>query len=89
MMTEAERTEFEQRARELFDGSVDGLDARTRSRLSQARAETVGQIIRASLSDASRLTTKGMGDTVPLTTNENAEGKSQNRRVEVIVPRRY
>ena len=27
MTTETERTEFEQRARELFDASVDGLDA--------------------------------------------------------------
>ena len=57
--------------------------------LSQARAETVGQIIRAALSDPSRLSIKGMGDTVPLASNDSAEGKSRNRRVEVIVPRRY
>lgn len=57
--------------------------------LSQARAETVGGIIRATLSDASRVSTKGMGDTVPLASNDTAEGKSRNRRVEVIVPRRY
>lgn len=57
--------------------------------LSQARAETVGGIIRSTLSDASRVTTKGMGETVPLASNDTAAGKSQNRRVEIIVPRRY
>ncbi|UYY57205.1 type VI secretion system protein TssL, long form [Sphingomonas sp. S2-65] len=57
--------------------------------LSEARAETVGKIIRATLSDASRVTTKGMGETVPLASNDTAAGKSKNRRVEIIVPRRY
>ena len=57
--------------------------------LSQARAETVGTIIRAALSDPGRVTTKGMGDTVPIASNDSPAGKSQNRRVEVIVPRRY
>lgn len=57
--------------------------------LSQARADTVGGIIRATLSDGSRVTAKGMGETVPIASNDTAEGKTQNRRVEVIVPRRY
>jgi len=34
-------TPFERRARELFDRSVDQLDARTRSRLTQARSAAV------------------------------------------------
>ena len=43
MTNETERTEFEQRARDLFDASVDELDAGTRSRLNQARqAATAG-----------------------------------------------
>ena len=57
--------------------------------LSQARAETVGAIIRSTLSDPARVSTKGMGETVPLASNDTPEGKSQNRRVEAIVPRRY
>jgi type VI secretion system peptidoglycan-associated protein len=57
--------------------------------LSEARAETVGKIIRASLSDPNRVSTKGMGETVPLASNDSAAGKSKNRRVEIIVPRRY
>jgi type VI secretion system peptidoglycan-associated protein len=57
--------------------------------LSQARAETVGKLLRADLSDPARVTTKGLGETVPIASNDSAAGKSQNRRVEIIVPRRY
>jgi type VI secretion system peptidoglycan-associated protein len=57
--------------------------------LSQARAETVGKLVRTDLSDPARVTTKGLGETVPIASNDNAAGKSQNRRVEIIVPRRY
>lgn len=57
--------------------------------LSQARAQTVATIIRASLSDPTRVGAKGMGETVPIASNDTPEGKSRNRRVEIIVPRRY
>lgn len=57
--------------------------------LSQARAEAVGRLIRTALSDPARVSTKGMGETVPLASNSTAEGKTRNRRVEIIVPRRY
>jgi type IV/VI secretion system ImpK/VasF family protein len=57
--------------------------------LSQARAESIGKIIRATLSDPRRVTTKGLGETVPLASNDTAAGKSKNRRVEIIVPRQY
>jgi type VI secretion system protein ImpK len=57
--------------------------------LSQARAETVGALIRADLSDPARVTTKGLGETVPIADNASADGKSRNRRVEIVVPRRY
>jgi type VI secretion system peptidoglycan-associated protein len=56
--------------------------------LSQARAETVGKLIAGDLSDPGRVTTKGFGDTVPIAPNATPEGKSQNRRVEIVVPRR-
>jgi type VI secretion system protein ImpK len=57
--------------------------------LSQARADTVSAIIRSTLSNGSRVTAKGMGETVPIASNDTAAGKTRNRRVEVIVPRRY
>jgi ferric-dicitrate binding protein FerR (iron transport regulator) len=38
---------FERRAREVFDASVEGLDARTRSRLNQARHAATAEIERS------------------------------------------
>ena len=34
--------------------------------------------------DAERLTTKGLGDTKPLSSNDTAEGRANNRRVEFV-----
>lgn len=55
--------------------------------LSKARAQTVAQILRNQLSDPGRVTATGFGDTRPIATNDTADGKSQNRRVEIVVPR--
>jgi hypothetical protein len=38
---------FEQRAREVFDVSIDGLDARTRSKLNQARHAATAELERS------------------------------------------
>lgn len=42
-MNDGRRTETERRARELFDASVEGLDAETRSRLNRARQAAVAE----------------------------------------------
>jgi type VI secretion system protein ImpK len=55
--------------------------------LSKARAERVGEIIRAGLTNPARVSTEGYGDAQPIASNDTAEGKSQNRRVEVVIPR--
>jgi type VI secretion system peptidoglycan-associated protein len=55
--------------------------------LSKARAETVAAIIKSQLSDPSRVTTDGLGDSQPIASNATPEGKAQNRRVEIIVQR--
>ena len=57
--------------------------------LSQARANTVAEIIKGIIADPGRVTAKGMGETVPIASNDTAQGKTRNRRVEVIVPRVY
>lgn len=52
--------------------------------LSQQRAEAVkAQLISMGV-DASRLTTKGYGDTKPISDNTSPEGKANNRRVEFV-----
>jgi len=52
--------------------------------LSQQRADAVKeQLVKMGI-DASRLTTKGYGDTKPIDTNDTPEGRANNRRVEFI-----
>jgi outer membrane protein OmpA-like peptidoglycan-associated protein len=51
--------------------------------LSQQRAAAVRTALTAAGIDAARLTTKGYGDTVPLSPNTTAEGRANNRRVEL------
>ncbi|SFS03873.1 type IVB secretion system protein IcmH/DotU [Sphingomonas jatrophae] len=56
--------------------------------LSKARADTVANIIKSELSDPARVVSEGYGEARPIASNDTAEGKSLNRRVEVVVPRR-
>jgi type VI secretion system peptidoglycan-associated protein len=55
--------------------------------LSKARADAVAAIIKGKLTDPGRVASDGLGDSQPLASNDTAAGKSQNRRVEVLVPR--
>jgi outer membrane protein OmpA-like peptidoglycan-associated protein len=52
--------------------------------LSQQRADAVKQQLVAMGISADRLTTKGLGDTKPISDNTTIEGKANNRRVEFI-----
>jgi type VI secretion system protein ImpK len=56
--------------------------------LSQSRAESVVKQLSASVTNPSRLTAEGMGDTRPVTSNATAEGRAKNRRVEIILMER-
>ena len=56
--------------------------------LSKARADTVADLIKKSLSDPSRVTSEGYGDAEPLAPNTTADGKAQNRRVEIVIQRK-
>lgn len=55
--------------------------------LSKARAQTISTIIASTLSDPGRIRVEGYGDARPIAGNDTAEGKSLNRRVEIVIPR--
>ncbi|HET9695035.1 MAG TPA: OmpA family protein [Steroidobacteraceae bacterium] len=53
--------------------------------LSHRRAESVRAYLSRQGVDPSRVVTQGMGESVPVATNDTAGGRQQNRRVEIIV----
>jgi outer membrane protein OmpA-like peptidoglycan-associated protein len=53
-------------------------------KLSDRRAATVKSYLVGQGVSASRLTTKGFGKSNPVATNETADGRAQNRRVELV-----
>ena len=71
--------------------SVEGHTASTGSasynmRLSQDRAETVRQYLIDQVNGpAADITATGYGEGRPIDTNDNAQGRARNRRIEVII----
>jgi outer membrane protein OmpA-like peptidoglycan-associated protein len=53
--------------------------------LSQKRADSVAQYIQAQGIDPARIATAGMGPQYPVSSNDTAEGRQLNRRVELIL----
>jgi len=53
--------------------------------LSQRRAGTVGQYLRTKGVQDQRIATTGYGESHPVSTNDTPEGRSQNRRVELVL----
>ncbi len=56
--------------------------------LSAARAQTVVRLLIAAGVDARRVEVVGFGDVRPRATNETAEGRAQNRRIEIKILRK-
>lgn len=69
-----------------IEGHTDNVGgADTNLRLSEARAAAVKDaLVKEYRIDAARLETAGLGDTRPVADNKTAEGRSSNRRVEVV-----
>ena len=61
-----------------------GNDAYNQS-LSERRAASVRDYMAANGIDAGILSAVGMGESAPVATNDTAEGRAQNRRVEIDV----
>ncbi|MFV3404808.1 MULTISPECIES: DotU family type VI secretion system protein [Pseudomonas] len=53
--------------------------------LSQARAEEVRALLAARTGQPDRFTAQGLSDTEPLASNDSAQGRAKNRRVEITV----
>lgn len=68
-----------------IDGHTDNSGAAAHNlSLSQQRAAAVKEQLVKMGVDASRLSTKGFGDTKPISDNNSLEGKANNRRVEFV-----
>ena len=70
----------------LIEGHTDSTGSQESNlRLSEQRAEAIKTLLVARGVSADRIATKGYGMQYPLVTNDTAEGRQQNRRVEIIV----
>ena len=69
-----------------IDGHTDSVgSAASNLALSAKRAEEVKKQLVAKGVPAARLTTKGLGATMPLRSNKKEDGRSENRRVEFVL----
>jgi type VI secretion system protein ImpK len=55
--------------------------------LSVARAQAVSEVMATLIADPTRLTVDGRGELDPIADNSTPEGRAQNRRVEIMIPR--
>jgi type VI secretion system protein ImpK len=53
--------------------------------LSEARARSVADLLMAPSGEPERFTFEGRADTQPLASNDTAEGRARNRRVDITV----
>ena len=72
--------------RVAIEGHTDAVGSDTSNlSLSQRRADAVRAALVSRGIDGTRITAQGMGEAVPVASNDTAEGRQRNRRVEVII----
>ena len=70
----------------VVEGHTDSQGrAQDNQELSLARAQAVRDYLASRGIASDRITAQGMGSTRPVATNKTAEGRADNRRVEIIV----
>ena len=70
----------------VIEGHTDSIGSSAyNQQLSQARADAVRNYLVAQGIPMERMVARGMGEDFPVASNENAAGRQQNRRVEVLV----
>jgi outer membrane protein OmpA-like peptidoglycan-associated protein len=70
----------------VVEGHTDSTGSATHNKkLSEQRAQSVIQVLASDGVDRSRLTSKGFGEDKPIQNNSTADGRAQNRRVEVHI----
>lgn len=69
------------------DQAIGGGPFKDNQALSVARAEAVAKILSSALTEPGRIAVEGRGSSEPIASNATAEGRAQNRRVEVQVTR--
>jgi outer membrane protein OmpA-like peptidoglycan-associated protein len=68
-----------------IQGHTDNIgESKTNKMLSQQRADSVKKALMKLGIDSSRLKTKGLGDSNPISSNRTKEGRAKNRRVELL-----
>jgi type VI secretion system protein ImpK len=55
--------------------------------LSVERANATASLLKARLKEPNRVRTEGKGESVPIASNQTAEGRARNRRVDITLPR--
>lgn len=70
----------------LIEGHTDATGSdEYNMKLSQNRAQSVASYLSGLAVDAARMTTQGYGEGQPVATNDTAEGRQANRRVEIAI----
>ena len=70
----------------IVEGYTDNTgDAGANVTLSQARADAVKARLMVAGINAARISTKGFGSGNPVADNGTAEGRAQNRRIEMVI----